>query len=89
MAIQSAWLAARALAAGELTPPALAAARARYAREWRRHFESRVRASSVFALLTTSRATAAASVAAMGGVPAILTWGARASGKAHALARLA
>src|SRR6185503_18289586 len=31
MAIQSAWLAARALAAGELTPPALAAARARYA----------------------------------------------------------
>jgi 2-polyprenyl-6-methoxyphenol hydroxylase-like FAD-dependent oxidoreductase len=89
MAIQSGWLAARALAAGELTAAGLAAARARYAREWRGHFENRVRASSLFALLTTSRATAAASVAAMGGVPAILTWGARASGKAHSLAQLA
>jgi len=89
MAIQSGWLAARALAADGLTAEGLAAARVRYPREWRAHFARRVRASSVFALLTTSRATAAVSVAAMGGAPAILTWGARASGKAQALARVA
>jgi 2-polyprenyl-6-methoxyphenol hydroxylase-like FAD-dependent oxidoreductase len=89
MAIQSGWLAAQAIAAEESTAAGLAAARERYAREWRSHFARRVRASSLFALLTTSRATAAASVAAMGGAPSILTWGARASGKTHALPRAA
>ena len=89
MAIQSGWLAARALVAQGLEDAGLAAARARYAREWKSHFARRVRASSVFAVLTTSRATAAASVAAMGGAPSILTWGARASGKAHALREVA
>jgi len=86
MAIQSGWLAAHSIAAGTLDEAGLAAARARYEREWRAHFSRRIRASSLFALLTTSRATSGASVAAMGGVPRILTWGARASGKAHALA---
>jgi flavin-dependent dehydrogenase len=89
MAIQSGWLASRAIAAQALDDAGLAAARARYTREWKAHFARRVRASSMFALLTTSRATAAASVAAMGGAPAILTWGARASGKAHALREVA
>jgi hypothetical protein len=44
-----------------------------------------VRASSLFAALTTSPRTAAASAAFMKHVPAMLTWGARWSGKAHSL----
>ena len=87
MAIQSGWLLARELTQVEWSDAApLARARSRYHAEWRAHFARRVRAASLFATLTTSPATAAASVAAMRAVPAILTWGARFSGKAHALA---
>ncbi len=85
MAIQSGWVMARCLAqAGEFSQAAVIEAGERYARGWRENFANRVRASSVFATLTTSPATAAVSVAAMRGVPGILTWGARWSGKARA-----
>ena len=85
MAIQSGWVLARCLGqARELSPAAVREAGDRYARGWRENFASRVRASMVFATLTTSPATAAVSVAAMRGVPGILTWGARWSGKARA-----
>lgn len=85
MAIQSGSVMARALAeAGTLSREAVVEAGERYADGWRDNFAHRVRASSVFATLTTSPATAAVSVAAMRGVPGILTWGARWSGKARA-----
>ena len=85
MAIQSGWVMARCVAqAGELSQAAVLEAGRRYAEGWRENFAQRVRASSVFATLTTSPATAAVSVAAMRGVPGILTWGARWSGKARA-----
>jgi flavin-dependent dehydrogenase len=74
MAIQSAWLLDRSLAGGP-----------GYAAEWQRHFALRVRASSVFAALTVSPATGAAAIALLRRAPAMLTWGARWSGKAHAL----
>lgn len=85
MAIQSGWLMGGCVAqAGALDTDALRAAGERYASLWRANFAARVRAASVFSALTTSRATAAASIAAMRGAPAILTWGARFSGKARA-----
>ena len=85
MAIQSGWVMARCVAqAGELSQAAVLEAGRRYAEGWRENFAHRVRASSVFATLTTSPATAAVSVAAMRGLPGILTWGARWSGKARA-----
>lgn len=84
MAIQSGWLLGQALAdAGDLSDARVARARASYAAAWRGNFAARVRASSLFAALTGSPATAAASVAAMRAVPSILTWGARWSGKAR------
>jgi flavin-dependent dehydrogenase len=79
MAIQSAWLLCEALLQSRDR------AASRYPAQWRRHFASRVRASSAFATLTTSPRTAAASAAFVKHVPALLTWGARWSGKAHTL----
>jgi flavin-dependent dehydrogenase len=76
MAIQSAWL----------LDEQLAGKSERYARAWRRNFSSRIRASSTFAALTMLAPADAASVALLRRVPAILTWGARWSGKAHTLA---
>ncbi len=85
MAIQSGWLLGRSLAlAGDLRGAALARAARDYDRAWRGNFAGRVRASSIFAALTTGPGTAAASIAALGALPAILTWGARWSGKARA-----
>ena len=85
MAIQSGWVLGECLAgSGSLSNDALREAGERYAEGWRANFANRVRVSSLFAALTMSRATAAASIAAMRGVPAILTWGARWCGKAHA-----
>ena len=86
MAIQSGWLLGERLAArGSLSDAALHEAGAGYVREWRRHFATRVRASALFALTTTSPAIAPASVALVRIAPAILTWGAWWSGKAHPL----
>jgi flavin-dependent dehydrogenase len=79
MAIQSSWLLCESLLRSR------EGAASEYPARWRRHFATRVRASSVFATLTTSPRTAAASAALMKHVPAMLTWGARWSGKAHSL----
>jgi flavin-dependent dehydrogenase len=75
MAIQSAWL----LCDG------WEQARPRYAAAWRRQFAPRVHASRLFAALTMTPATRGASIAVMKRIPALLTWGARWSGKAQAL----
>jgi flavin-dependent dehydrogenase len=86
MAIQASWLLAEALAAeGSLGDAAVQAAGRRYEREWQRHFAPRIRASQVFAALTTAPATSAASIAALAAMPRILTLGAAWSGKARAL----
>jgi flavin-dependent dehydrogenase len=77
MAIQSAWLLCESL--GHAAPER------EYPVRWRRHFAMRVRASSLFAALTTSPRSAALSAALMKRAPALLTWGARCSGKAHTL----
>jgi len=86
MAIQSAWLLAECVTTpGALCDAALEAASARYRESWQRHFSARVRASSLFAALTSSPATQALSIELLRRVPAVLTWGARWSGKSHAL----
>jgi len=56
-----------------------------YRESWRRHFSARVRASSLFAALTTAPATQALAIAVMSHVPAMLTWGAWWSGKSQQL----
>jgi flavin-dependent dehydrogenase len=86
MAIQSGWLAGESVAAaGELSDEALRLAGLRYAARWKADFAPRVRASAVFAALTTRGLPAAASVALMRRVPSILTWGAQFAGKDRAL----
>ena len=83
MAIQSGWLLARHLASA--TPQAAARG---YARDWRRHFAPRIRAAQLFESLAA--AAGPAFVGAVRLVPAALTWGAWASGKARSpLAELA
>jgi len=87
MAIQSAWLLGEQLADRDtLSEGAVETARAAYAASWRRHFATRVRAASIFAALTMSPGGAAASAALLARTPALLTWGAWWSGKAHVLA---
>ena len=73
MAIQSAWLLARSWERGA----------ADYERAWHATFASRIRASCVFAALTVPPARSRASVALLERVPAVLTLGARWSGKAR------
>jgi len=86
MAIQSAWLLGETLAGeGALSDRALVNAAAAYDGAWRRHFAARVRASSLFAALMMSPGGEAASAAALERMPRLLTWGARWSGKSHAL----
>jgi flavin-dependent dehydrogenase len=72
MAIQSAWLLAR-----HWEDPAA------YARAWRETFAPRIRASSLFAALTVPPLRSRASIAVLQRSPAVLTWGARWSGKAR------
>lgn len=86
MAIQSAWLLAGHLSSQpSLSDDALETAGALYRESWRRHFSTRVRASSLFAALTTAPATQALAIAMMSRVPAMLTWGAWWSGKSRQL----
>jgi flavin-dependent dehydrogenase len=86
MAIQSGWLAGESIAAaGALSDDALRLAALRYAGRWHADFAPRVRASAVFAALTTRGLPAAASIALMRRVPSILTWGAQFAGKDQAL----
>ena len=85
MAIQSGWLLGNGLAAaGDFSNAQLERTAQCYEAAWRENFAARVRASSLFAVLTTAPIAAAASVAVLRGLPAILTWGARWSGKARA-----
>jgi flavin-dependent dehydrogenase len=72
MAIQSAWLLARHWG----DPLA-------YERAWYATFASRIRASSIFARLTVPAAASRASIAVLERIPAVLTLGARWSGKAR------
>jgi menaquinone-9 beta-reductase len=88
MAMQSAWLLCAAMIPRRdavLRGEALSAVGLEYSRNWRRHFATRVHAAAIFARLTTGPATAGLSVAVLERVPALLTWGARWSGKSHSL----
>jgi 2-polyprenyl-6-methoxyphenol hydroxylase-like FAD-dependent oxidoreductase len=86
MAIQSAWLLARALGERRTAadPAAIDRAAHEYERRWRGHFAARVRGSSLFAL-ATGRASHACT-ALVAAAPAVLAWGARWSGKAAGVA---
>jgi flavin-dependent dehydrogenase len=77
MAMQSAWILARHLIAGNA---------AAYESEWRAHFAPRIRAAALFAALAMRPVTAAPIAALVAQFPAILTWGARRSGKSAVLA---
>jgi len=72
MAIQSGWLLARHWEDPEA-----------YVRAWRETFAARIRASSLFAALTVPPLPSRASIAVLQRSPAVLTWGARWSGKAR------
>jgi flavin-dependent dehydrogenase len=72
MAIQSGWLLAH-----HWEDPAA------YSRAWRDTFAARIRASSLFAALTVPPLPSRASIAVLQRSPAVLTWGARWSGKAR------
>lgn len=86
MAMQSGWMLAGELAAGaDLGDRGLAAAGARYASAWRRQFAPRVRASQAFAAAGLWPPLQQAAALLFTRAPALLTWGARHSGKAHAL----
>ena len=92
MAIQSSWLLCERLGAqpaGALSAAALDAIGRDYAKCWRRHFAPRLHAAALFAGLTTRSATAALSAAALEHAPALLSWGARWSGKAALCPRVA
>ncbi len=82
MAMQSAWLLARHLIAGEedVSARALAGIGRAYGREWMAWFATRIRAASVFAHVAM-QPNAAALLPIVERFPAILTFGARLSGK--------
>ena len=85
MAMQSGWLLAAQLECEGLSDRALDRARAGYAEAWRGQFAARVRASQAFAALALSRPAQHAASKLFPQIPALLTWGARRSGKARAL----
>ncbi len=87
MAIQSAWLLCGRLGAprGDWGDNEIDAVGRAYARDWRRQFAGRVHAAALFAFLATSPWTAGASAATVRRIPALLSWGARWSGKARTL----
>jgi hypothetical protein len=91
MAIQSAWLLCDLLAARKraILAPEARAALARLARDydrsWRRNFVTRIHAAALFAHLSMRPVTAQRVIAFARHAPAILTFGARWSGKAQSL----
>ena len=86
MAIQSSWLLCEVLAVDkDFSERALAERAREYQARWLRHLAMRVRAAALFAAFTARPAGAALSVEILGRIPALLTLGARWSGKAHAL----
>jgi flavin-dependent dehydrogenase len=88
MAMQSGWMVATELRAGDLGDRSLASARARYESAWRRQFAARVRASQAFAALALAPGLQHAAATVFPRIPALLTWGARRSGKAFTLPSL-
>lgn len=91
MAVQSAWLLAQRLIAWRDSGRSQAALRAvgeDYASAWRRHFASRLRASTVVAHWAMRPAAVAGMLPLLRGWPALLTWGARLSGKATRVVRV-
>jgi flavin-dependent dehydrogenase len=94
MAIQSAWLLCEQLAARKDAALAadasavMAAIGHEYERNWRRNFVTRIHAAALFAHLAMRPATARRVVALAKRAPAILTLGARWSGKSQALKSL-
>jgi flavin-dependent dehydrogenase len=89
MAMQSGWLLAEQLIeARGLGDAALASAREGYAHAWRRQFAARIHASQAFAAMALVPALQRAAESVVPRVPALLTWGARRSGKAVALRSL-
>jgi flavin-dependent dehydrogenase len=94
MAIQSAWLLCEQLAARKDAALAadashvLAAIGYEYERNWRRNFGTRIHAAALLANLAMRPATARRVVALSKRAPAILTLGARWSGKSRSLKSL-
>lgn len=87
MAIQSSWLLCEVLAARkDFSARALERQGREYQARWRRHLAMRVHAAALFAALTARPAGAALTMQVLERIPALLTLGARWSGKAHALA---
>ena len=86
MAIQSSWLLCETLGTRkDFSARALAASGREYERRWRRHLATRVHAAALFAAVTARPAGGALAVRVLRRVPALLSLGARWSGKAHAL----
>lgn len=86
MAIQSAWLLCNRLIANEddlASPTALARIGTVYAADWRASFATRIRAASLFAQVAQRPNAAAVAVTLLRRFPAILTIGAKLSGKAR------
>lgn len=92
MAIQSAWLLCALLAPQAVAPraghaePVLAALQRAYEHAWRRAFAPRIHAAGLFAGLATHEPTRALAAAVVRAAPALLTLGARWSGKTRAAA---
>jgi hypothetical protein len=86
MALQSAWLLAGRLAqwrdAGLAAKHRAAVMRA-YAADWRRHFAPRLRAAEAVAAWAMRPAAVAGALPLLRCFPAVLSWGARLSGKAR------
>lgn len=84
MAMQSAWLLMRELEGWRRRgrkSSALTAVARRYARHWRRAFRARLIASEIIARWAMSPRIMALSLPVIRRIPAVLTWGAAASGK--------
>jgi flavin-dependent dehydrogenase len=88
MAMQSAWLLCERLIAHtpkDLKTRHIAAVARGYAADWQRNFSHRVRMAAIFARLATQSFSADITVALLRRYPALLTLGARLSGKTHAM----
>jgi hypothetical protein len=82
MAMQSSWLLCRDLLAARRGT----AVHEAYAASWREHFARRVHASCIFAQLALRPAATNLVLPLLARAPALLTWGARLSGKTERLA---
>jgi flavin-dependent dehydrogenase len=90
MALQSSWLLTERLLAWKSVgshPDGLKRVQQDYAVLWRRNFVSRIRVSSAIAHWAMRPATVSMSLPLVWCFPNVLTWGARASGKANKIVR--